>query len=309
LNTEILVSPSPDDPIKQRVIEYYTATTPDYAAWSPGLNLHCGYWRWGINPFDREAMLTELSRQVLLRLNLPSDGSACLADLGGGTGATARTAVEAYPGLTVDVITLVPLHIETGQRLNRRVSRGAAIRMCLADYASTGLDSECYDAVTLIESACHAEGSTKQAVLDEAYRLLKPGGRLVLAEAMLTGELRQQTLIQRGVGWIYRQWCLAWAVPEMCRADQMATALTASGFTDCKIEDWSWRVAPSIAHIPLFATLFTLYALLDARPLTRWRWRHIRASFLSLLLGLCRRSFAYVAVVARKPHPTDIPPD
>ena len=205
MNTEILVSPSPDDPIKQRVIEYYTATTPDYAAWSPGLNLHCGYWRWGINPFDREAMLTELSRQVLLRLNLPSDGSACLADLGGGTGATARTAVEAYPGLTVDVITLVPLHIETGQRLNRRVSRGAAIRMCLADYASTGLDSECYDAVTLIESACHAEGSTKQAVLDDSvpcyaeisggkhrfsvrFMVMEPAGRPVQA----TGDIEFQ---------------------------------------------------------------------------------------------------------------------
>jgi hypothetical protein len=37
----------------------------------------------------------------------------------------------------------------------------------------------------------------------------------------------------------------------------MATALTASGFTDCKIEDWSWRVAPSMAGLRGYTYLET----------------------------------------------------
>ena len=36
---------------------YYEEAGPDYAAWSPGFNMHFGFFRWGMNPFHREAML------------------------------------------------------------------------------------------------------------------------------------------------------------------------------------------------------------------------------------------------------------
>ena len=36
---------------------YYEEAGPDYAAWSPNFNMHFGFFRRGMNPFDREAML------------------------------------------------------------------------------------------------------------------------------------------------------------------------------------------------------------------------------------------------------------
>jgi hypothetical protein len=49
---------------------YYEEAGPDYAAWSPNFNMHFGFFRRGMNPFDREAMLEEMNLQVLRRLAL-----------------------------------------------------------------------------------------------------------------------------------------------------------------------------------------------------------------------------------------------
>lgn len=88
----------------------------------------------------------------------------------------------------------------------------------------------------------------------------------------------------------------------MCRQDLLVEALAAQGFEQPTIEDWSWKVAPSIAHIPTLASYFAVAEIIKARGfLPLWRWRHIVASFLTPLIGLRRSTFTYAAVVARKP--------
>ena len=155
----------------------------------------------------------------------------------------------------------------------------------------------------LLESACHAQGKTKNDVLKEAFRLLKPGGRFMMVDAMLRHELPNTGLMQRLVHKIYRLWCDSWAVSEMCRLDLLPDAMHAEGFESPSIEDWSWRVAPSVAHAPLLTIYYALTEFIKARGrLALWRRRHIIAAFLTPLLGLRRSSFAYVAVVARKPE-------
>jgi hypothetical protein len=49
------------------------------------------------------------------------------------------------------------------------------------------------------------------------------------------------------------------------------------------------------------ATLHTIRALWESRGhLSAWRWKHIAASWLSILLGLSRGTFRYCMVTARK---------
>lgn len=287
--------------IQDQIVAYYTAAALDYRAWSKGFNMHFGFWRPGLNPFRRETMLEELNRQALSRLDIPH-GKARLVDLGGGTGATARAAVSWYPQLTADVVTIVPRQVEIGAELNAVSFRGDAVTMHCANYTSTGLPANSFDAVCMIESACHGQGPTKDMVVREAFRLLKPDGRFVMVDAMLLREISQSGFLAKLMNKIYHRWCLAWAVPELCRIDLLHDAMRSIGFKEPKFENWSWSVAPSVAHVPLFASLFAVVEIFKARgKLPPWRWNHIVASLLTPLLGLRRCTFVYGAVTATKP--------
>lgn len=299
--SDAVVLPKSAEDLKERIVSYYTATAMDYKAWSPGFNMHFGYWRKGMNPFRREKMLNELNLQVLARMGLPTDRPVRLADLGGGTGATARALVAQMPNITVDVVTIVPRQVEMGREMNGSAPRGEAITMHCADFIGTNLPAGEYDAVCMIESACHAEGKTKSALLREAHRLLKPGGTLVMVDAMLLKAIPERGLISRLMRSIYDRWCIAWAVPEMCRADLLPEELANIGFERPRIDNWSWNVAPSVAHVPIFAAYFALIEIAKAKGrLPLWRWRHIVASFLTPLIGLRRCTFTYCAVVTKK---------
>src|SRR6202043_4144932 len=70
---------------------YYEEAGPDYAAWSPHFNMHFGFYRRGMNPFHREAMLEQMNREVLRRLQLTDAAPAHILDMGCGLGATLRS--------------------------------------------------------------------------------------------------------------------------------------------------------------------------------------------------------------------------
>src|SRR5579863_7875834 len=55
---------------------YYAEAGPDYAACSPYYNMHFGFYQPGMSPFNREAMLEEMNRQVLHRLHVENKSSA-----------------------------------------------------------------------------------------------------------------------------------------------------------------------------------------------------------------------------------------
>src|SRR3982750_5003144 len=79
------------------VVSYYRETTADYRAWSRNLNMHFGYWRLGLSPFDRERMIDEMTAQVLARLERGGDRGTRLAGLGWGAGAPGGAGGPAPP--------------------------------------------------------------------------------------------------------------------------------------------------------------------------------------------------------------------
>jgi len=92
---------SPSD----RIIRFYEEASMDYAHWSRGLNMHLGFFRWGMNPFDREAMLEQLNIEVAKRLELDRDTHSFLVDLGCGMGGVARSIAREYPRATIKGVT------------------------------------------------------------------------------------------------------------------------------------------------------------------------------------------------------------
>jgi arsenite methyltransferase len=92
------------------------------------------------------------------------------------------------------------------------------------------------DSVDVIISNCVINLSAdKDKVLQEAYRVLKPGGRFAVSDIVVRGEV--PAFIRRSIeAWIG---CLAGALQETEYRDKLARA----GFTDIAVEPWRVYVA------------------------------------------------------------------
>ena len=281
-----------------RIKGHYRAVAQDFRAWSPKLNMHFGYWDSNINPMHREDMLECVNVEVLNRLDLPPTGPALLADLGCGAGATARTIAQRRVETTIDAVTVVMEQILQGAELSHALGLRHKVKFRLADYTNTRLPAAQYDGVYALESACHARGADKRPLLREMFRLLKPGGRLVIVDAFL----RSSRPLPRVIDSLYRSWCRNWVVSELAEIGAIRASLADQGYTHVSIDDITWRIAPSALQIPFFATGFAARELWRARfKLGNWRIGHILASYASFLMGCWLPGFGYYVVTARKP--------
>ena len=281
----------------ERLIAYYEKAGPDFGEWSPGFNMHFGYYRSGLNPFLREPMLNEMNRQVLSRLGLIADRDDLIVDLGCGVGATVRYAASLFPQKQILGVTVVPWQVERGNAWNHQVGLHERARLELADYTSTGLAAASVNGAIAIESSCHAEGAKKEAFVIEAARILKPGARLVVADGFRKHPERP---LGRMYGRLHESLCRSFVLPELGQIEGFATALVRHGFEDVTIEDISWRVAPSALHAPVAVLWFMLKKLLRGERLGEQRVNNLRGSVVSTLIGTNRFQFGYFLVTATR---------
>jgi SAM-dependent methyltransferase len=279
------------------VVTYYRETTADYGAWSRNLNMHFGYWRRGLSPFDRERMIDEMTAQVLARLEAGGHGLTRLVDLGCGAGAPAAFALRARPALRLDGVTLLPEQAAIARDTTARNGVGDRAAFHAMDYAATRFPDGAFDGAMAIESSCHAPGTDKATFVREAARLLARGGRIAIADGFLKGNGR----LDGFAGWAIDAVARNWAVPCFARIDEFRRVLAGAGFVDIEVEEISWRLGPSVLHIP-FVTARVLARYLRRRDLRigRVRWGHVLASVLAPIVGLMRRRFGYFLVSARK---------
>ena len=300
--TERIATPIRETPRTHRAPDhdairaYFAQTQDDYRRWSRDWNMHFGYWSRGMNPFDREAMVERMNVVASDALGLGAAAPARVVDLGCGTGATARSIARRYPRVEITGVTLVHEQIQLGARLNRQAGLARRIGFILSDFADTWLGNASQDGAIAIESFCYAPGPGKFFALREAARVLKPGARLVVVDGFLATETPRGAL-----GWAYRRWCEGWSIPELATLAEFRRAMETAGFEDIEVREVFWNVAVSAAHIPWVAFTHTVHELwVNRGRLSAWRWKHISASWLSIVVGLSKGTFRYCIVTARR---------
>jgi len=278
--------------------QYYREAGPDYAAWSREFNMHFGYFRAGLNPLRREAMLEQMNAEVLARLQVQGIAEPKLLDLGCGLGATLRSFARQLPKARLVGLTRVPWQVEQARALNDAAQCSDRIRVLEGDYEDTILPRASYDGVYALESSCHAHGPDKAALLAEAHRLLRPGGRLVIADGFLTKRRFAGSLQRR----IYRKLCECWVIEELAQLELFTARLEQLGFTQITVENIQLRVAPSVMHIPWVTLKFLLTdVVFGERKMTRARWNNVLAPILLPLAGAPLGPMTYCMITATKP--------
>ncbi len=274
------------------LVAYYSEAGPDFAAWSPGFNMHFGFHGRGIAPWNLEGMLERMNAEVHARLQLGP--GARVLDLGCGVGATARAVARLSPDAEVTGVTLVPWQIATARALTHAAGLDARVRFVQADYCALPYADASVDAVYAVESSCYATGAAKADFLREAARVLKPGGRLVVADGFRTGA-PMNALVRR----CYEAMCRFWRVDECATVGPFLDAARAAGLA-AGVEDVSWRVAPPMAFVPLVTARFLWRECRRPGGLTRTRLENALAPLLGIVVGAARRAFHYCLVTARK---------
>lgn len=277
--------------VQEGVVALYDEATEDYLFWSKDYNMHFGYYRFlNTNPFKRDSMLNEMNQQVYKRLNIGS-ANFMLADMGCGMGATMKHGLKQYPNLTVTGLTLAPFQVKEGNKL----LAGYKGTILNANYNETGFEDNYFNGVVAIESFCHSGHSYK--TLKEAHRVLKPGAKMVIADAFLK---KPKHNLFFSANYAYQKLCEGWSLEGLGDIKTIEMHLKKLGFKNIGIEDISFRVAPSVLHVPFAITGFMIRKKLKREPIKPQSLNNLKGSFYALLSGLHLSAFGYYLITCEK---------
>lgn len=195
--------------------------------------LNLGYWETARRYPEAAAALASLVADTA-RLG-PSDH---LLDVGFGFAEQDFFWVEKYGVKKITGLNITPLHVERAQA--RVKERGLQARMDLRLGSATEIPFEpnTFDKVTALECAFHF--NTREKFFDEALRVLRPGGRLVLADAA------QWPGSSKHLGLINRFALKRWSVPleNIYDRDEYCRRLEQRGFTNVTARSIRHHVFP-----------------------------------------------------------------
>ena len=218
------------------IVHYFETTTAEYN-WLWGthrhLGLHCGLVDAAHRSHDAAVLNTN---RVLADAAGISAGMRVL-DAGCGVGGSSIWLAE-HRGAQVTGVNITSAQLDVAEKLVAERGLGDQVDFVCTDYADTRLPSASFDVVWALESFCYAH--SKAAFVAEAWRLLKPGGRLVLADAFLTVDSLSAKHER-----IVHNWQRGWAVPKLISGQQMLSLLAEHGFKPACLEDKTAAVAAS----------------------------------------------------------------
>jgi SAM-dependent methyltransferase len=283
-----------DEAAVRRVAEYYEAAGPDYAAWSPAFNMHFGFFRRGMSPWRLAPQLEQMNAEVLGRLGLASDRVVRVLDLGCGLGEVARYVARQLPLAEVTGLTIAPGQVARGERMTAAAGLERRVKLVLADYRRAPVADRSVDAAYAVESFCHARGAGRAECVRELRRVLRAGGRFVVAD----GFIKHGGALPGWLEPVRRRVCAGWAIEGFAELPAFVATLREHGFVDVAVEEVFWPVVPSALHVPATAARFLLRERLRG-PLGALRLGNALAPVYGLALGLARRHFAYHFVTGR----------
>lgn len=285
-------TPATDDHLVA-VERYYEETWVEYRCmWMSDKNkaLHMGYWTDGVT--SHAESLDRMNEEMAAKIGLR--GGERVLDAGCGVGATALWLAEHHDA-HVSGVTISSDQVVKAERYARDRGLSAKADFSRQDYLATEFDDATFDLVWAQESVCHA--SSKDRFVEEAYRVLKPGGRLVLADLLQrrAATTRRDQAVDAAMqgGWLF-------GGPLDARTIQCQ--LADAGFVDATVEDVTPAVLRSMRRLNQLVVLVApILWVLDRRDFRSAEQRGNTAAVRAAWKALRSQLYVYGFVTARKP--------
>lgn len=222
------------------IVDYYDNCQVDYSiVWhlKTHLSLHYGYWD----------QTTKRLRDALIRMNdvlaqkVQINPSDKVLDAGCGVGGSAIYLAKKY-NCSVDGITLSKNQVEFATEKADNKNLKHKLNFLVADFTKMPYNDNTFDVVWAVESVCHAH--EKADFLKEAFRVLKKGGRLIIADFFRTMEnpdTEQNKLLNN--------WGDTWAVPNFEYIKLFENKAVKAGFSVNKTQNITKNIRPSAERL------------------------------------------------------------
>ena len=218
--------------------------------------LHFGYYDEKATDHHRSVIR---ANEVLAEWGNIGEG-ARIVDAGCGLGHSTLWLGEHY-NARVTGITIVPRQVETMQKFIAK--KGITnVDFLEANYFNMPFEDNSVDVVWAIEALCHAQD--KSMFYKEAYRILKPGGKLLIGENLRTGrpmEVEKETLLKE----IFH----SWAIPDLDTEEEHRSHALLAGFSSFESKDVTAHMLVSYRNLEEMCK--------------RWAWLNKLLHFLGII--------------------------
>jgi len=234
----------------QRIVDYYKSTEHAYKdSWDldNSLAIHYGYWDEKVKSFPQS--LLRMNEIMIEAAGIKPDEQ--VLDAGCGVGGSSIF-IAKHTGAKVTGITLSERQVQQAIANAKKNGVQAATDFKVMNYCTTDFTDASFDVVWGCESICYAD--SKEKFIQEAYRLLKPGGRIVVADGFVTKyENNEHPII--------RQWTEGWQVNYLESPERFQSFLERAGFQNSIYRNISKQAAHSSRRLYRFYFLASLYLL------------------------------------------------
>ncbi|WP_396643591.1 SAM-dependent methyltransferase [Methylomonas sp. 2B] len=236
------------------------------------LALHYGYWNSHARYDQHQALLNK--NRVLYEAGGLNANHRVL-DAGCGIGGSSIWMAKNH-GNRVTGITISAKQAEYARQHAKRHGVADLVDFQVADFCATPFADASFDAVWALESSCHA--LNKGDFLREAWRVLKPGGRLIVCDGFLLQREFDEAQWQAVVT------CLnGWAVPNLCSRDEITELAGREGFQNVVCHDITAQTQPSVEHMYKVAK-----RLQPVQKVSQWLGLRSKAQTANYLVGLAQ---------------------
>lgn len=234
----------------KNIIDYYAATENAYKdSWDldNSLAIHYGYWDENVKNFPQS--LLRMNEVMIEAANIERTDN--VLDAGCGIGGSSIFLAENV-GCKVTGISLSERQVGKAEQLAVQKKIKDKVEFEVMDYCSTSFSNESFDIVWGCESICYAEN--KERFIKEAYRILRPGGRLVVADGFVTD-------FKNNDHPTIRNWLDGWQVNYLESLERFKQFMVDTGFVKILSKDISKYTTHSSRRLYKFYFLANLYLL------------------------------------------------